>query len=344
MKCTETDAQSPRCFGSESILAAAMTRIGGFWIRGIAWGAALLSGCAFLPPLPVPDLQHYGGGPPGRWTIHRITSKEIREPSGLVKSRIHPGVFWTHNDSGDAPQIFAITPRGDVIAKFAVAGARHRDWEDIATDDAGHLYLADFGNNGNARRDLVVYRVPEPNPFAGGGTIRADLALPFRYADQEAFPQWGRWNFDAEALFWMDGALYLFTKHRSDQGTQLYRLPIEPGSEEAVLEPLEHFDLIEGWPRPFDPMGNVTGADLHSDGHLLALLSYRSLYLFVRETDGPRHFRQVRRIPLRTRRTRLAEGVAWDGDDLIIVNEQRYLFRIPDLPSLPPSELGRYPP
>ncbi len=321
-----------------------MFRFGRFSIRAVVWGAVLFSGCAFLPLLPVPDLQSYDPGRPGRWTVHRIASEEIREASGLVMSRSHPGVFWTHNDSGDSPRIFAITPRGEVIATFAVEGALHRDWEAIAADDAGHLYLADFGNNGNARRDLVVYRVSEPDPFVDSGNIRVDLTLPFRYADQEAFPQWGSWNFDAEALFWMEGALYIFTKHRSDQSTQLYRLPVEPGSGEAVLEPLGRFDLIEGWPRPFDLMGNVTGADLHADGQLLALLSYRSLYLFAREPDDARLFRQVRRIHLRTRRTRMVEGVAWDGDDVIIVNEQRYLFRIPDLRSLPSSQLESYPP
>ena len=258
-----------------------------------------------------------------------MESDEIRESSGLVKSRTYPGVFWTHNDSGDSPRIFAISAEGELVAEVAVEDADHLDWEDIAVDDSGHLYVGDFGNNLNMRRDLVVYRIAEPDPYAGGATARADLSLPYRYADQESFPQWGAWNFDAEALFWMDGALFIFTKHRSDQRTRLYRLPAVPGSGEAVLEPVASFDL-DGCPCPFDFLGNVTGADLHRDGDLLALLTYRALFLFGRDGDGDRPFRQLRSIQFRTRRTRQVESVAWDGDELIFGNEQRYLFRIPN--------------
>jgi hypothetical protein len=290
---------------------------------------ALLPACAFIPPLPAPEPND------------RIASPEIRESSGLVKSRHHPGVFWTHNDSGDEPRIFAITARGDLIAQFAVEGARNRDWEDITADDAGNLYVGDIGNNRNRRRDLVVYRIPEPDPFAAARSVRADLALPFRYADQKGFPQWRRWNFDAEALFWMDGALYILTKHRSDRRTQLYRLPVTPAPDAVVLEPIAHFEL--GAPRClyFSATGNVTGADLHANGRVLAVLTYRAVFLFARDTDGGASFRSIRRIGLASRRTRMAESVAWDGDDLIVGNEQRYLFRIPD----PLGDgIDRYPP
>jgi hypothetical protein len=41
--------------------------------------------------------------------------------------------------------------------------AKHTDWEDIATDDAGRVYVANTGNN-DAKRDAVeVFRLAEPN-------------------------------------------------------------------------------------------------------------------------------------------------------------------------------------
>jgi hypothetical protein len=69
---------------------------------------ALLSGCAFYPVLPVPELE-------GEWAVRRIEAEEIAESSGLVGSRQHAGVFWTHNDSGDASRIFAITAEGRLL-------------------------------------------------------------------------------------------------------------------------------------------------------------------------------------------------------------------------------------
>lgn len=46
----------------------------------------------------------------------RLQSDAISESSGLVASRTHDGVFWTHNDSGDAPRIFAIDRSGALLA------------------------------------------------------------------------------------------------------------------------------------------------------------------------------------------------------------------------------------
>jgi hypothetical protein len=296
-----------------------------------ALGGLLLSGCAYYPVLPVPKLE-------GEWVVRRIEAEAIAESSGLVRSRRHEGVFWTHNDSGDAPRIFAITAEGRLLGEFAVEGARNRDWEDIAADEAGNLYLGDFGNNWNERRNLVVYRIPEPDPFGSGRVARADRVLAFRYADQDAFPVKGRRNFDAESLFWMQDSLYIFTKHRSDTQTKLYRLPLEPFEGERALAPLARFELGG---RAAALFGNATGADLRGDGRVLALLSYGAIHLFERAEEEAGAFRPLRRIELARRRTRLAESIAWDGPALLFGNEQRYLFRIPD--PLAPG-LESYPP
>jgi len=310
---------------------------------------ATLSGCAFFPPLPVRQPEPEDGLGAERWAVHRIADEAIDESSGLVKSRTYRDIFWTHNDSGDKARIFAIRASGELVAEFSVTGADHNDWEDIAIDEEGNLYLGDFGNNLNKRRDLVIYRVPEPDPFLARSAARADRELPFRYAYQLDFPDWRHWNFDAEALFWMEGHLYLFTKHRSDRTTYLYRLPATTVDDGALLWPLARLDLSRR-ERPledaalddnFDPFGNVTAADYDPVRQVLALLTYRDVFLYVRGADGAPPFRLVKRIELNPRRTRMAESVAWDGEDLIIGNEQRYLFRIPDPLT---TEIDRYPP
>ncbi len=274
-----------------------------------------LWGCAFFPPLP----------PTGAFC--RINSEEVVESSGLIASRTYPGIMWTHNDSGDSSRIFAISSSCEVIEEFSVTGATQRDWEDITVDDDNNLYVGDMGNNLNRRKDLVVYRIPEPDPYGGAREVLADRTLPFRYANQKGFLPW---NFDAEALFWMDGAPHILTKHRSDRRTQLYRLPVTPAPDQAVLEPIATFDLGESPRFFFSAFGNVTGADLHSDGRLLAILTYQAIFLFERsEISAP--FRQALEIKLNARRTHLAESITWDGDDLIFGNEQGYLFRIFDV-------------
>ncbi len=74
-----------------------------------------------------------------------IDSDEIVESSGIIRSKKYPGVFWTHNDSGDSARIFAISEDGKIIKPkwfkgeykgIEVVNATHIDWEDIATDRA----------------------------------------------------------------------------------------------------------------------------------------------------------------------------------------------------------------
>ena len=86
---------------------------------------------------------------------------ELREASGLAVSRTQPGVLWAHNDSGDAPTLYAITMKGVILARIAVLDAVAIDWEDIAAGPCPEdgatshcLYVADTGNN-NRNRDVV---------------------------------------------------------------------------------------------------------------------------------------------------------------------------------------------
>ncbi|MEO6810963.1 MAG: hypothetical protein ABI353_17770, partial [Isosphaeraceae bacterium] len=71
-------------------------------------------------------------------SMGRLEHPAIREASGIVASRRHPGVFWVHNDSGNPPALFAVRRDGSLIQEFAV-GVPNVDWEDVATDDNGHL-------------------------------------------------------------------------------------------------------------------------------------------------------------------------------------------------------------
>ena len=44
--------------------------------------------------------------------VAKIASSEITESSGLAVSKCQANVFWTHNDSGDGPFLYAFDPSG----------------------------------------------------------------------------------------------------------------------------------------------------------------------------------------------------------------------------------------
>ena len=247
--------------------------------------------------------------------------RELGESSGLVASRRHPGVFWTHNDSGDKARLFAIDGRGKVLARVKVRGAEAVDWEDIAMDDEGRIWIGDVGNNTNTRKDLTVYRVPEPKSLKED-EVEVDRKVRFRFPDQHRFPDPTARNFDAEGLFFDDGTLWLFSKHRSDQQTTLYRFPKTKG--EVELERIGDFEL-GGDPDRFG--GMATAADLSPDGGSLALLSYHAIFLFHRGETGWFDGEQ-RRIALDQIVTGQCEGLAWSEGALWFTNEDRSLFRV----------------
>lgn len=247
----------------------------------------------------------------------------VSEASGLVASRRHAGVFWTHNDSGDESRFFGVSADGKLLATVAVVGARNVDWEDIAVDDAGFLYLGDHGNNESARQDLVIYRVPEPDPAAAASVV-PDRTIRFHYPEQTRWPD-PEEAFDAEALFWAQGKLYLLTKTRKSSVTTLYRFDDLSGERDLPLTRVGSFET-EGKKKG----RRVTAADVTPDGRHLAVLTYHALYLFERPAEGDNYLsRPLKRIELDPDVFEQCEAVAWDGADSVVANEQRAIFRLP---------------
>ena len=267
--------------------------------------------------------------------VGRLEHEALREISGVVKSQIGD-FYWVHNDSGDEARLFAIDQDGTPLVPswlgvpsqdwqgHAIANAVNFDWEDIALAD-GVLYVADTGNNGNARRDLGVYVINEPQPTRVAG-MRALKYLPLRYPDQRDYPG-EHWHFDCEAVFVADGKLHFITKHRQpgqvrsqQAGAKLYRLDTQFTDQQNVLAYVgSHKGLL-----------SVTAADLSPDGNTLAIATYTALWLFDRPTGGDDWLSgPARRMNLDANLwQRYLEAIAWQDDStLLLITESRDILR-----------------
>jgi hypothetical protein len=264
--------------------------------------------------------------------------RTIREPSGVTTSPTHPGVLWTHGDSGAGNWLFAIDTQGHVLARLRVKGTINVDWEDITHDDQGNLWLGDIGNGDSGRRDLAVHRLPEPDPHADVDRVWIDRSVDYYFPDQTQFGN-KRADYDSEALFWWREQLWLLTKHRSDEWTRLYRFPALDAGEVA-LERVASFDLgaylNEAERQPWS--GSVTAAELASEGpyagRYWAMLSYDGVFVFgvPKSGEGAELFDEVVTwIAFDPRVTGQVEALTWDGEALLVINEARAVFRIEDL-------------
>jgi len=259
--------------------------------------------------------------------------RKIREPSGVTASPLHAGVFWVHGDSGTDNWLFAIDRDGKLLARLRVTGVNNVDWEDITHDQQGNLWLGDIGNNDSSRRDLVVHRIPEPDPRSNVDQVRVDRSVAFSYPEQTEFGN-RLADFDAESLFWWDDQLWLLTKHRSDDFTHLYRFPSLDG-EPVELERVASFDLgasLQGGGRkPWT--GQATAAEVAPDGKHWALLSYDAAFVFELPPAGAGaelFAWQITRINFDQDQLGQAEALTWDGAGLLIINEARHVFRVAD--------------
>ncbi|HEX8425303.1 hypothetical protein [Hymenobacter sp.] len=231
----------------------------------------------------------------------------VPESSGLAHGN-RPGTFYTHGDAGTTPVLYLINEKGELLGQRELP-VPNVDWESLADDGKGTIYVADAGNNNNSRQDLAIYRVNPDQPNKVG-------KISFRYADQKAFPPAKEErNFDCEASLWHAGKLYLFTKDRAQRSTsKVYTLTDQPGTQTAQL--LTMLPIA----------GEVTGADLSPDGRHLALVGQQALYLY----DGNDLESALKATPktVSLKGAGQTEGILFlDNGTLLISTEQGSLYR-----------------
>jgi hypothetical protein len=154
-------------------------------------------------------------GSPAAFTI---SDPRITESSGLAASRLHPGVYWTHNDSGDGPYVYAIdSATGKTVARVAMRGVHVRDVEAISTGPDGTLYIGDIGDNlGGSWPRVWIYRFPEPR------RLRDQTVDVTRYTVRyDAGPR------DAEALMVHPRTGRVYIASKNEDGGHLYAGPAE---------------------------------------------------------------------------------------------------------------------
>jgi len=239
------------------------------------------------------------------------------EISGLVKSRNYDNVYWAINDSGDPARVVPFNRNGELIKYVGnpnskgmfIGGAINSDWEDIAIDDQGFLYISDFGNNCNCRKDLVFYKIIENGPTMLRTQVFEKIFV--RYPDQKVFPAPAdNRNFDSEGVFWLNGKLYVFSKHRSDSYTKLYRLDKVRKGQVNTLKQIGYFDS----------KGMVTAADVSADGNRLAVLTYTGVWLFEAQKKGDFFNGKIWYRPIRATQV---EAIAFDGPDTLIIVDEK---------------------
>lgn len=205
--------------------------------------------------------------------------KKLKEVSGIVFTQ-HSKLTWVLEDSGNANVIFGLNNQGKLEKSITIAQTQNIDWEDITKDKQDNLYIGDFGNNDNLRKDLAIYKIAKDS--LQKQSVIPSYKISFAYPEQTEFPpKKTKLFYDVEAFIEYKNNFYLFTKNRSknfDGTTLLYKVPNKAGFHQAQL--LGEFKVEGNYEN-----AAVTSATISPDGKKVVLLTHSKVWIFEKFTS-----------------------------------------------------------
>ncbi|QCW98632.1 hypothetical protein FGM00_00285 [Aggregatimonas sangjinii] len=239
----------------------------------------------------------------------------LDENSGIAM--FNDSTVWLIEDKGNGDNIYKVNHKGEIIQKLEVKNAKNGDWEDLATNSNGNLYIGDFGNNDNNRKNLTIYKLPNPETEPGD-KIDAKK-IKFRYPEQKDFPAKKEDRvFDAEAFFHYGQNLYIFTKNDGNPftgETSIYRVIDKKGKQDAKL--VGRLNICLDW-----NTCRITSADISPNGKTIVLLGYGKLWRLTDFTLNDFSGVTIEEFDLGIR-TQLESVCFSDNDTLFLSDEKR---------------------
>ena len=206
----------------------------------------------------------------GPKAMGKLQNKEIDEASGLVSSRTHEGILYTHNDSGGDPHVYILDTLGEDRGKIILSGVKNRDWEDIAIGPGpdpklNYIYVGEIGDNNAVHHQIKIFRFPEPKNLKKESVVKPEI-LTLIYPDGPK---------DAETLMIDPITHDIFILSKRDSLNILYRAP------QSAFES-KKFELEKIMELPFTM--SVAG-DISSDGSQILVKNYFTVFYWKRHEN-----------------------------------------------------------
>ncbi|MEU6508601.1 WD40 repeat domain-containing protein [Streptomyces sp. NPDC046942] len=262
--------------------------------------SAVLAGALLVAALAVPASAAFADGTAGAGDRgFTLKDPRITESSGLAASHLHPGIYWTHNDSGDGPYLYAVdSATGKTVARVTLRGiGAPRDDEAISIGPDGQIYLGDIGDNFGGKWPYVwIYTFPEPKVLRDQTVSATQYVVKYANGPRDA---------ESLVVHPKTGRVYIIDK--KEDGGHLYEGPATLSTSGAnIFRPIAAVDL---W---------ATDAAFSPDGRQLAVRGYFGGISY--DWNGGRIRREGQLdVPLQ----RQGEGVSYslDGTKLLYSSE-----------------------
>ncbi len=254
-----------------------------------------------------------------------IAERRIDEISGMALSTYDEHVLWVVNDSGDDAALYAVRADGRFLGAVVVKGIHNRDWEDLTTfetDSASYIVISDVGDNDARYGEYFLTFVREPDTRRSlPDSVGAAWRLGFRYAD-------GARDCEAVAVDAENRQIFLLTKR--DVPAKLYTLELDPSLPVQIAKPIGTSrrlpqptpEDIQDWNDRYH--AQPTAMDMHPDGRLAVVLTYKNLFLYRRpeaQSWKDTFFAEPKKVTFEELNQAEAMCLAADGRSVFVTTE-----------------------
>jgi hypothetical protein len=229
--------------------------------------------------------------------LAELTERKLQEVSGLAASAYNNGFLWTHNDSGNPPEIYLVDEQLQIRLTCKLQGVKNRDWEEIAIGpgpdkNKSYLYVADIGDN-NSRHNLkYIYRFEEPVLSASQNAeiiVRDFDTIVFRLEDGSK---------DTEAIIIHPKTKDLYVLSKRERPVYLYKLKF-PFSLKDTLTAEKVLPI---------PLTQIVSAAISPDGNEILMKNYDNIYYW--HTQGKPLTKVLKKEPHLLKYTEEPQGEA----------------------------------
>lgn len=242
----------------------------------------------------------------------------LEENSGISMSQ-NANHLYMINDSGGSPTLFTIDlDVKETIQDITLSNAQNVDWEDLASF-GNTVFVGDFGNNDNKRKDQTIYWVEDIGQITEGSYTAFAKATTFTFEDQKKYPPKKKnQNFDVEAFLVYQSHFYLFTRNRTpnkkfDGITKVYKIPMKEGAQTAML--IDQFKTCSD-----RDDCQITSAAIHQQTGKIVLLSYNKVWVLENYTGD--HFFSGDITKIKLEHTSQKESITFKDQNTVFISEE----------------------
>ena len=248
----------------------------------------------------------------GQLKVIADLSKQLKEVSGN-EIDLDSELIWMINDGGNKERLYGVSTDGKIIKEIKV-DAKNHDWEDLTKDDKGNIYIGDFGNNQNRRKNLKILKIKKTDLDKGEVSVEK---IKFEYPEQKEYPPKRKQRFyDTESFFYWNNNFYIFTKSRVGTAygtTFLYRIPANSKKKHRakLLGKFENCNSNACW---------ITSAAISPDKKKVVLLSQKNAIVFSNFT-GDDFFSGTKQVfPFNVNTQK--EGVCFKDNNTLLITDE----------------------